>query len=104
MFEMLINIYNLGGSETSSKHVFNESYFVGIVKHTQTLCKAVIADLLPKEKHAKVYGTSSALGSLGFVVGPVIGGHLSELNYGFSYASMLTGLIFLVNAGEHSII
>ncbi|KAF5278572.1 hypothetical protein FQA39_LY00614 [Lamprigera yunnana] len=72
---------------------------LGFTKHTQTLCKALISDNIPKEKQTKVYGWSTAVSSLGFVVGPIIGGHLSELNNGFSYVCTLTSLIFICNYG-----
>lgn len=72
---------------------------VGFVKHTQTLCKAIIGDILPREKHAEVYGRSAAISSLGFVVGPIIGGHLSELSHGFSYVCALTTVLFIINIG-----
>ncbi|RZC31959.1 MFS 1 domain containing protein [Asbolus verrucosus] len=76
-------------------------FVLGITKHTQSICKAIITDLLPVEERAGAFGKSAAFGSLGFIVGPVIGGHLSEVSNGFSYVCALTGLLFVINIGKN---
>ncbi|XP_022919322.2 major facilitator superfamily domain-containing protein 9-like [Onthophagus taurus] len=77
--------------------IFIFRFILGGFKHTQTLCKALIVDLLPKTEHAQAYGRSSGLGMLGFVIGPILGGHVSELNDGFMYVCWITSGLFLIN-------
>lgn len=60
----------------------------------------MISDLIPPSEQTGAYGKSAALGSLGFIVGPFLGGHLSELKQGFTYVSGVTALSFLVNLGK----
>ncbi|XP_018332969.1 major facilitator superfamily domain-containing protein 9 [Agrilus planipennis] len=72
---------------------------LGSIKHTQTLCKAVIADIIPKEKQTEVLGFCNGLSSLGFVLGPLIGGYLFEYTHGFYMVCCLTSLAFLCNCG-----
>lgn len=60
----------------------------------------MISDLIPPSEQTGVYGKSAALGSLGFIVGPFMGGHLSEMKHGFTYVSGVTALSFLVNLGK----
>ncbi|KAF2882247.1 hypothetical protein ILUMI_23915 [Ignelater luminosus] len=91
--------YFLIGLTSSLGFIFFLRIVLGFVKHTQTLCKAIIGDVLPREKHAEVFGRSAAISSLGFVVGPIIGGHLSELSHGFSYVCTLTAVLFIINIG-----
>lgn len=71
------------------------------MKQIQTLCKALIASLLPREQHAQAYGQSSALASIGFIIGPIIGGHLYERADGFFLVSSLTAVLFLLNVCEY---
>ncbi|KAI4460167.1 major facilitator superfamily domain-containing protein 10 [Holotrichia oblita] len=69
----------------------------GFIKHTQTICKALIADSLPIEQQAAAYGQSSGYGMLGFVIGPILGGHISEMNDGFFYVCCFTSFLFVIN-------
>lgn len=70
------------------------------MKHTQSICKAFIADIVPGSDRADAYGKSNSFGSLGFVVGPVIGGHVYELQNGFFYVCVLTFFLFIINFGK----
>jgi MFS family permease len=74
-------------------------FALGVTKHTQSLCKAIITDLLPPSERASAFGRSAAWGSLGFIIGPTLGGHLSEFNNGFTYVCVLTSLLFVINIG-----
>jgi len=44
-----------------------------------------------------VLGNFNAFSSLGFVIGPLIGGHLAMESNGFSKVTVLTGCIFVIN-------
>ncbi|KAK3706877.1 hypothetical protein QZH41_018439 [Actinostola sp. cb2023] len=56
---------------------------VGIFKQTQGLCKVSLADITPAIERPKVFGYFNSISSLGFVVGPLIGGHIGMTEYGF---------------------
>lgn len=45
----------------------------------------------------KVLGNFNAFSSLGFVIGPLIGGHFAMQSNGFTKVTILTGCIFVVN-------
>lgn len=87
------------GLTTSLFVIFLLRVILGFTKHTQTLCKALIADNVAKEKQTQVHGWSTAISILGFVFGPIIGGHLIEVQNGFSYVCTLTALLFIINFG-----
>ncbi|XP_044261833.1 major facilitator superfamily domain-containing protein 9-like [Tribolium madens] len=77
---------------------------LGVTKHTQSICKAIITDLVPPCDRASALGRSTALGSLGFIIGPTLGGHLIELNNGFFYVCSFTSVLFIVNVALTSVI
>ncbi|XP_042204511.1 major facilitator superfamily domain-containing protein 9-like isoform X2 [Homarus americanus] len=70
----------------------------GIFKHTTTLCKAVLADVTSPDERSQVFGKYGGALGLGVIVGPVLGGHLTELEGGgFSLVCNICAVIFLVN-------
>ena len=69
----------------------------GIFKHSQSVAKTYLSDVSPAIDHPKVFGNFNAFSSLGFVIGPLIGGHLAMQSNGFSKVAALTGGIFLIN-------
>ncbi|XP_041055816.1 major facilitator superfamily domain-containing protein 9 [Carcharodon carcharias] len=71
----------------------------GIFKHTQSILKALLSDLIPEHERPQVMGRLSAASSVGFILGPVLSGYLVELDGGYHTASFMCSLIFLVNAG-----
>ena len=77
--------------------VFFISSSIGIFKHSQSVAKTYLADVASSVDHSKVFGNFNAISNLGFVIGPLIGGHLAMASNGFSKVAMLTGTIFLVN-------
>ncbi|XP_012254263.2 major facilitator superfamily domain-containing protein 9 [Athalia rosae] len=70
---------------------------LGIFKHIQVLTRTIVADQIPSEEQSRVSGRLTALSSAGFIIGPVIGGHLAELENGFTYLCYLTALLFALN-------
>lgn len=70
------------------------------MKHTQTLCKAFIADIVTKEQQSTVYGYTTAFSMIGFIVGPIIGGHLSEYKNGYFYVCSITSTLFVINISK----
>jgi len=43
-----------------------------------------------------------SFGGVGFMVGPIIGGHLAELENGFHYVCCIVMLFFWINSGRYS--
>lgn len=77
--------------------IFLVRFGLGLVKHTQTICKAVITENLPVNEQSGILGRSAAWGSIGFIVGPFLSGHLSELPNGFFYVCTITSTLFIIN-------
>lgn len=72
----------------------------GIFKHSQSFSKTYLADLVPEKERSLVLGHFNASSNIGFILGPMVGGHLAELPGGFQYVACITGVVFWVNAGE----
>ncbi|XP_010289431.1 PREDICTED: major facilitator superfamily domain-containing protein 9 [Phaethon lepturus] len=72
---------------------------VGIFKHTLSISKALLSDLVSKRDRPLVMGRFNAASSVGFILGPVVGGYLTELEDGFYQTSFICASIFLLNAG-----
>lgn len=60
--------------------------------------------LIPKENYSTVLAYSVSIGSLGFVIGPMIGGHLIMNENGFLHVCTLTAILFLINIGRTKLI
>ncbi|XP_059820397.1 major facilitator superfamily domain-containing protein 9 isoform X1 [Hypanus sabinus] len=71
----------------------------GIFKHTQTILKALLSDLVPGYKRPHVIGRFCAASSVGFILGPILSGYLVELDGGFYITCFICCFIFLLNAG-----
>lgn len=69
-------------------------------KHSQSISKSLLADLLPTDKQSGVHGHFNSVSSAGFILGPVVSGHVMEMAGGFYTVTCLCGLIFLLNGGE----
>lgn len=46
----------------------------GVFKHSQTMCRAVLVDITRIQDRSQVFGTFNATSSMGFIVGPMLGG------------------------------
>lgn len=69
----------------------------GLLKHTQAIIKAYMADVTPREDRPAALGTLNALCTSGFIVGPLIGGNIAMTENGFHRVAWLSGLIFFIN-------
>lgn len=74
--------------------------FSGIFKHSQNMSKIYLADIIPERQRSEVLGNFNSASSIGFIMGPMVGGHVAELPGGFRYVSLLAGTVFLLNAGR----
>ncbi|XP_056412073.1 major facilitator superfamily domain-containing protein 9 isoform X2 [Hyla sarda] len=72
---------------------------VGIFKHSLSISKAFLSDLVPEKERPHVMGRFNSASSMGFILGPVVGGYLTELPSGFYITSLLCTCIFIINAG-----
>ncbi|NXN31715.1 MFSD9 protein, partial [Nycticryphes semicollaris] len=72
---------------------------VGIFKHTLSISKALLSDLVSERDRPLVMGRFNAASGVGFILGPVVGGYLTELEDGFYQTSFVCASIFLLNAG-----
>ncbi|XP_046982431.1 major facilitator superfamily domain-containing protein 9-like [Schistocerca americana] len=91
--------YSFIGLTTALSTILFLRFVLGTFKHTQTLCRPLVAELAPPEFHSEMYGKMSAMSGIGFMVGPAIGGHLAELDGGMFLAFQLAALLFLLNTG-----
>ncbi|NWY01436.1 MFSD9 protein, partial [Nothoprocta ornata] len=71
---------------------------VGIFKHTLSICKALLSDLVSERDRPLVIGRFNAASSVGFILGPVVGGYFTELEGGFYKSSFICASIFILNA------
>ncbi|NWV91796.1 MFSD9 protein, partial [Machaerirhynchus nigripectus] len=72
---------------------------VGIFKHTLSISKALLSDLVSERDRPLVMGRFNAASSVGFILGPVVGGYLAEFEGGFYQTSFICASIFLLNGG-----
>lgn len=91
--------YSLIGWTSSLNTILFFRFVLGAFKHTHTLCRPIVAELVPPAFHTEMYGKISAMSGIGFMVGPAIGGHLAELDGGMFFVFQLTALLFVLNAG-----
>lgn len=69
----------------------------GCFKHSQTVCRALLADITPAEDQSQVFGVFNAMSSIGFIIGPMAGGHISEMENGFSMVCNIGAIFFLID-------
>ncbi|XP_076857986.1 major facilitator superfamily domain-containing protein 9 [Brachyhypopomus gauderio] len=72
---------------------------VGLFKHSLSICRALLSDLVSEKQRPLVMGHFNAASSVGFILGPVVGGYLAEHEGGFYLSSFVCATIFLLNAG-----
>ncbi|XP_043226607.1 major facilitator superfamily domain-containing protein 9-like [Amphibalanus amphitrite] len=66
----------------------------GSFKHTQTMCRMLLVDLEPPSERQRVIGWFNAISSMGFIVGPPIGGHLAGMDGGFRLVTLICAGLF----------
>lgn len=71
----------------------------GLFKHSLSICRALLSDLVSEAERPLVMGHFNAASSVGFILGPVVGGYLTEHEGGFYTSSFTCAAIFLINAG-----
>ncbi|KAM8784923.1 major facilitator superfamily domain-containing protein 9 isoform 1-T1 [Rhynchonycteris naso] len=72
---------------------------VGIFKHTLSISRALLSDLVPEKERPLFIGQLNTASSVGFILGPMVGGCLIELDGGFYLTCILCFSVFILNAG-----
>ncbi|XP_071333751.1 major facilitator superfamily domain-containing protein 9 [Trachinotus anak] len=91
--------YGLLGMSTSIALFILARIPVGLFKHSLSICRALLSDLVSESERPLVMGHFNAASSVGFILGPVVGGYLTEHEGGFYTSSFTCAAIFLINAG-----
>ena len=70
--------------------------FLGLFKHSQELNRNYLSKILPSSRHSLAFGRFNAFSSLGFILGPLVGGHMTDMKYGYhAIATTTAGIFFL---------
>ncbi|XP_004686240.2 PREDICTED: major facilitator superfamily domain-containing protein 9 [Condylura cristata] len=72
---------------------------VGIFKHTLSISRALLSDLVAEKERPLVIGHFNTASSVGFILGPMVGGYLTELDGGFYLTAFICFSVFILNAG-----
>ncbi|XP_074048305.1 major facilitator superfamily domain-containing protein 9 [Macrotis lagotis] len=72
---------------------------VGIFKHTFSISRALLSDLVLEKERPLVIGKLNTASNVGFILGPMVGGYFTELEGGFYITSFICFSIFTLNAG-----
>ncbi|OXB66588.1 hypothetical protein ASZ78_008208 [Callipepla squamata] len=93
------SLYGIMQLFSSTFVVSSDTVFLSIFKHTLSISKALLSDLVSERDRPLVMGRFNAASGVGFILGPVVGGYLTELEDGFYQTSFICASIFLLNAG-----
>ena len=69
--------------------------FSGAMQSNQSVANAYVADITPPEQRARRFGLLGAMFGIGFILGPVMGGVLGEINVQLPFFA--AGVLALVN-------
>ncbi|XP_027242546.1 major facilitator superfamily domain-containing protein 9 isoform X3 [Cricetulus griseus] len=72
---------------------------VGVFKHTLSISRALLSDLVTEKERPLVLGQFNTASGVGFILGPMVGGYLTELDGGFYMTAFICSSVFLLNAG-----
>ncbi|XP_076991031.1 major facilitator superfamily domain-containing protein 9 [Tamandua tetradactyla] len=72
---------------------------VGIFKHTLSISRALLSDLVTEKERPLVLGQFNTASNMGFTLGPMVGGYLTELEGGFYITAFICFSVFILNAG-----
>ncbi|KAJ9581713.1 hypothetical protein L9F63_023101 [Diploptera punctata] len=92
-------LYFILGAATAIPIIILPRIGLGVMKHTQALCRTLLTDVVPSKDQLAVQGRLVSFGAVGFIVGPAIGGHMAELDGGFYYVCVAVMIFFWINYG-----
>ncbi|XP_055005273.1 major facilitator superfamily domain-containing protein 9 isoform X2 [Boleophthalmus pectinirostris] len=90
--------YSLLGMSTTIALFVLARIPVGLFKHSLSICRALLSDLVSESERPLVMGHFNAASSVGFILGPVVGGYLTEHDGGFYTSAFTCAAIFVLNA------
>lgn len=91
--------YLILGISTSLFLVALARIHAGIFKHTHSISRAVLSDLVAEKERPLVLGKFNTASTAGFILGPMMGGYLTELDGGFYLTNLICFSVFILNAG-----
>ncbi|KAG8312167.1 major facilitator superfamily domain-containing protein 9-like [Homalodisca vitripennis] len=92
------SVYGLMGIVSSFYLFLILNSVLGAAQHTMMLCQAYIADIVPVNKQPAVNGLTNAFMAFSFMIGPIIGGHVMEIDGGFQYLTAIVSLMLIFNS------
>lgn len=69
--------------------------------HGQTLLRALVADIVPKDGQSRVFGNFNAVMGVAFIICPIAGGYLYEIYKGFSAIVVILCTAVFINIGKY---
>ena len=90
--------YGLLGIAQSLRMVLASRVIVGIARQTQTITKAWLSDLSTKETRLQDLSWFSATVSIGFMLGPTVGGKLAKWYDSYHVPFTVAFILFLLNS------
>ncbi|XP_074640790.1 major facilitator superfamily domain-containing protein 9-like isoform X2 [Tubulanus polymorphus] len=91
--------YYMLGLSTTVALLWASRILPGCFKHTQNLLRAYLAKNVPAKLHSQVFSRQNAFGNVGFVIGPVLGGHFTDnLVNGYSTTTIIGASILVLTA------
>ena len=90
--------YGLLGIAQSLQMVLASRVIVGIARQTQTITKAWLSDLSTKETRLQDLSLFSATVSIGFMLGPTVGGKLAKRYDSYHVPFTVAFILFLLNS------
>lgn len=80
--------------------------FLDVTNVTQLLCKNIIVEQEPVNMHSYYFKVIDIFGTLGLVLGPLIGGYIFEFDKGFIYICVVSAFLsfFSLCVYSHSIL
>lgn len=96
--ELQDHVQDTFGLKNVTEHV--SCPLIGIFKHTLSISRALLSDLVTEKERPLVIGQFNAASSVGFILGPMVGGYLTELDGGFYLTAFICFSVFILNAGK----
>ncbi|KAG8306587.1 transporter activity protein [Homalodisca vitripennis] len=84
-------------ASTSLYVIFVCRVTLGLLKHTQTLGKAMIVEESDGEKH-NMFSVLSAVEAFGFMLGPLVGSYFIQMENGFQQLCNIATSVFILNS------
>ncbi|GFO11522.1 major facilitator superfamily domain-containing protein 9 [Plakobranchus ocellatus] len=93
--------YTVLGLCSSVLAFFISRFILGCFKHSQTISRAFLSEegCHQPSQRPLLLGNFNSFSSIGFIIGPAVGGHMAETSGGFSLVACTAAIVFAINAG-----